>query len=307
MAGPTRAAGHPDYSSSGTVKFIPEIWSGKLAPKWYKTTVFGSIANTDYEGEVRNKGDKVQIRLRPTITISDYEVGGGLTYEKPTSTAIQLELNRAKYFGVECNDVDRIQSDLQLMDEFSDDASEQMQITIDSDVLGGIYSSASATNAGATAGTISSSYNLGTAAAARSVTSSNILHVIAEHGAVLDEANVPQTGRWIVIPVWMCYRVKVSDLKDASLAGDGTSIFRNGRLGMLDRFEVYMSNNLNVSGSNTDIIAGHKQAVTFASQITQVETLKNPNDFGDIVRGLNVYGYKVVNGDGITHGVVTPG
>lgn len=247
------------------------------------------------------------IRVRPTITIRDYEIGGGLTYEKPTQADIELNLDRAKYFGVELEDVDEVQSDLMLMDEFTDDAAEQMKITVDTDILGGIYSQASATNAGTTAGAISSSFNLGSAASALSVTKANVVDVISRHGAALDEVNVPETGRWIVLPAWMCYKIKNSDLKDASLAGDGTSILRNGRVGMIDRFEVFMSNSLAVSGSNTNIISGHKQAVTFASQITKVEPIRNPNDFGDIVRGLNVYGYKVVNGDGITHGVVTPG
>lgn len=70
---------------------------------------------------------------------------------------------------------------------------------------------------------------------------------------------------------------------------------------------VYESNNLSATSTYTNIIAGHKQALAFASQITKVENLRNPNDFGDLVRGLNVYGYKVVNGDGIAHGVVAPG
>jgi len=307
MAGyPTRAAGHPDYSSTSNSKFIPAIWAGKIAPKFYKTTVLGDISNTDYEGDVRNKGDSVHIRTRPTVTIRDYEVGGGLTYEKPDSTDVDLLLNRAKYFGAEVNDVDAHQSDLNLMNEFTDDASEQMAITVDTDVLGGIYSSANASNAGVTAGAVSSSFNLGSAAAALSVTKANVIDIITRHCSVLDESNV-SGQKWIVLPIWMCNRIMNSDLKDASLSGDETSIIRNGRIGMISDMMIYKSNSLTVTGSNTNIIAGVKSCVAFAAQITKVEDLRNPNDFGDIVRGLNVYGYKVINDTGITHGVVTPG
>lgn len=310
MAGPTRASGHPDYASSGTTgtdsRFIPEIWSGKIAPKFYRTTVLGDITNNDWEGEVKQKGDIVTIRTRPTITVRDYEVGGGLTYEKPTSADLQLNLNRAKYWGVELEDVDRVQSDLMLMNEFSTDASEQMAITVDADVLGGIYSSASASNAGTTAGTVSSSFNLGSAASIVSITSANVIDYITRHASVLQEANI--TGQyWMVLPVWMCNRILNSDLKDASLSGDSESIVRNGRVGKIADTTIYMSNQLKVVGSGTNIISGVKSCVAFASQITKVEDLRNPNDFGDIIRGLNVYGYKVVNGDGITHGVVQPG
>ena len=303
----SRAAGHPNYGSGSTSNFVPALWSGMLAPKFYATTVFGAIANTDWEGEIKGKGDKVYIRVRPTIAIRDYDVGGGLNYEKPEQADVELLVDKAKYWGVEINDVDEYQSDINMMEIFSDDATEQMQIAVDTDVLGGIYSQAAATNAGTAAGAKSSSFNLGSAASAVSITSANVIDYITRHGAVLDEVNIPQQGRWMVLPPWMCYKVKNSDLKDASLAGDGTSILRNGRIGMIDRFEIYMSNNLTVTGSNTNIISGHSKGVTFASQITKVENLMNPNDFGTIVRGLNVYGYKVVNADTMTHGVVTPG
>lgn len=219
---------------------------------------------------------------------------------------MDLALDRAKYFGVEVNDVDATQSDLKLMNEFTDDASEQMAIAIDTDILGGIYSQANASNAGVTAGAVSSSFDLGSAAVPESITKANVVDYITRHCSVLDESNIIGQ-KWIVLPVWMCNRIMNSDLKDASLAGDSTSIIRNGKLGMIADMMVYKSNNLTVTGSNTNIIAGVSSCVTFASQITKVEDLRNPNDFGDLVRGLNVYGYKVVNDTGITHGVVTPG
>ena len=136
MAGPNRAAGHPSYDSGGASPFIPEVWAGKMVTKFYATTVFGEISSNDYEGLISNLGDKVKIRTRPTIAISDYTIGGGLTYEKPTAPAVELQIDNAKSFAFELNDVDAYQSDQKLMDEFTDDASEQMQIVIDQDVLG---------------------------------------------------------------------------------------------------------------------------------------------------------------------------
>lgn len=92
--------------------------------------------------------------------------------------------------------------------------------------------------------------------------------------------------------------IKKSDLKDASLAGDGTSIMRNGRIGMIDRLMIYVSNLLNdqTDGSYTtyDAIAGHKSAISWASQMTKMESLRAESTFGTLVRGLNVYGYKVL-------------
>ncbi len=305
MAGPTRDAGHPDYSSSSSSGFIPQIWSGKMIEKLYKNTVFGEIANTDYEGEIKSKGDTVQIRTTPSITISDYDIGGGLNYQKPTSAKVELSIDRAKYFAFEVNDVDAYQADIKLMDDWSNDAGQQMKIAIDGDVLGSIYADVAAANAGATAGVDSSGYNLGATGAPVSIDKTNAIDYLVDCGSVLWEQNVPETDRWIVIPSWYANLLKKSDLKDASMTGDGTSLMRNGRLGMIDQFTVYVSNNMGktVDGANsvTNILFGHKKALTFASQMTEMETLKNPNDFGDLVRGLNVFGFKVIDPNAMGH------
>lgn len=307
MAGPTRAVGAPDYSSSGTAGFIPEIWSGKLVEKLYASTCFGEIANTDYSGEIKNQGDTVQIRTVPSITIRDYEIGGGLTYEKPTSDKVELQIDKAKYFAFEVNDIDRYQADIKLMDEFSNDGGEQMKIAIDTDIMARHYADVSADNAGATAGVKSDAINLGAAGAPVLVTKDNVLDLIVDCATVLDEQNVPETGRWILLPAWMTGMLKKSDLKDASIMGDAQSVFRNGKIGQLDRFTVYGTNNLSVvadvtaAKNCTNVMFGHKKALTFASQMTQMETLKNPNDFGNLVRGLNVYGSKVIDPKAIGH------
>jgi hypothetical protein len=98
--------------------------------------------------------------------------------------------------------------------------------------------------------------------------------------------------------------IKKSELKDASLTGDSTSPVRNGRLGMIDRFTLYVSHNLNVSSGKTSIIAGHKMGFTFASQMTEMETIRAQSTFGNIVRGLQVYGYKVTKPEALAQAVV---
>lgn len=299
MAGPTRDAGHPDYSSTSTSGFIPQVWSGKLVEKLYISTVFAEISNTDYEGEIKNKGDTVEIRTTPSITINDYVIGGGLTYEKPTSDKVELHIDKAKYFAFEVNDVDAYQSDIQLMDDWSDDAGQQMKIAIDKVILGDVYADVAAANAGATAGVDSSSYDMGVTGTPLAVTKANVLDIIVDTGSVLDEQNVPDTDRWIVLPTWMAGMLKKSELRDASIMGDSTSAFRNGKLGTLDRYTVYVSNNMakTVDGTDTvtNAIFGHKKALTFASQMTKMEQIDNPSDFGQLVRGLNVFGYEMID------------
>ena len=301
--------------------FIPEVWSGKLQVKFYKSTVLGEITNNDWEGEIKGQGDKVHIRTIPTITIRSYTKGQNLTSEVPQSTPLELLIDKGKYFAVVLDDVDAVQADVKLMDMFTNDASQQMKISIDGDVLGNVYADAAAANKGAAAGAISGDINLGATGAPRQCTSSNVLDMILDMGQVLDEQNVPEDGRWVVIPAWMASLVKRSDLKQAYLTGDSVTPLRNGKIGMIDRFTVYVSNNLakvtdlgadaasGGTGANADaaawrILAGTRDAISFASQITNVESLRAQSTFGNIMRGLNVYGYKVTKPEALVAGYV---
>lgn len=293
--------GYPQYSYNGDPAgsaFIPEIWSGKLQVKFYKSTVLGEITNNDWEGEIKNQGDTVHIRSIPTITISSYEKGMNLSNQVPTSTPLELTIDYGKYFSVIVDDVDAVQADVKLMDIFTNDAGEQMKIAIDNDVLNNVAADAAAANQGANAGAISGDIDLGTTGASVALDKNNILDAILSCGQVLDEQNVPEDGRWMVIPAWMSSMLKTSDLRQAYLTGDSESPLRNGKIGMIDRFTLYVSNNLDVvddGGTNSwHVLSGTRDAISFASQITNVETLRAQTTFGNIVRGLNVYGFKVV-------------
>ena len=255
------------------------------------------VTNNDYAGEISGQGDKVIIRTVPTLQINDYSSGQNLTSQRPTASNIELLIDQGKYWQAVVDDVQAVQADIDLMNMWSADAAEQMKIAIDTAVLGGIAPDVSADNKGTTAGRISNNINLGTTGSAIALTKVNVIDYILDLGQTLDEQNVPETGRWVILPAWACTLLKKSDLKDASLTGDGTSVIRNGRLGMLDRFTLYSSNLLpHVTDSTFDtfsIFAGTKDAVAYASQLTKVETLRAESTFGDIMRGLNVFGFKV--------------
>jgi len=176
------------------------------------------------------------------ITIKTYVKGQTLSVENPDKPKLQLVIDKGEYFACVEDDVDKVQSDINLMDTWSKDASERMKIKIDQRVLTDILPDISADNKGATAGRISNNIDLGT------------------------------TG---------C------------------------RLGMIDRFTVYMSHNLSVSSGKFSIIAGHKMGFTFASQMTNMETIRSESTFGNIIRGLQVYGYKVVKPEALSQGIIT--
>jgi hypothetical protein len=295
------AGGRPNYSGN----FIPEIWSGKLIENFYDATVLAAIANTDYEGEIRQHGDTVNIRTTPEITIKTYVKGQTLSVENPDKPKLQLIIDKGEYFACIEDDVDKVQSDIALMDQWSKDASERMKIKIDQRVLTDILPGISALNKGATAGRISGDIDLGTTGSALAIDKTNVIDLIVDMGTVLDEANAPEQDRFLVIPAKMAGYIKRSDLKDASLTGDSMTPLRNGRLGMIDRFTLYVSHNLNVSSGKFSVVGGHKMGFTFASQMTNMETIRSETTFGNIIRGLQVYGYQVVKPEALTQAVIT--
>jgi hypothetical protein len=292
-----------------TGKFIPEIWSGKLQVKFYLSTCLTEITNNDWEGEIKDQGDKVIIRQVPNITIRDYLKGLTLTHEVPEAAKLELLIDKGKYFAVVVDDVDKVQTDVKLMDMFTGDAAQQMKTTVESTVFNAVYTDAAAGNFGANAGVKSGGLNLGAVGFPLQITKTNVIDWIIDMGLCLDEQNVPETGRWVLLPPWIAAMIKRSDLKDASLAGDGTSIMRNGRVGVIDRFTIYTSNNVHqvldlgadgaTGGTTTNAdaqawncMAGTRDAISFASQITKMETLRSTATFGNILRGLNVFGFK---------------
>jgi hypothetical protein len=295
--GVPRASGIPDYGPSGTVKFLPEVWSGKLVEKFYKTTVFGEIASTDYEGEIAGFGANVIIRTIPDITVSDYVIGEGLTPQYPSRNSVTLSIDKAKSFNVALNTVDSRQSDLDLADVFANDGSMQLRIAADADMLETIPADVSADNSGSTAGADSNDIDLGTAASPRAISAANAVELFTDMGQVLDEQSVSDEGRWTVIPPWLTNLIKNSELKIASLAGDGVSILRNGKVGEIDRFTIYQSRNILRQTSPavaSYVMFGHSAGLTFAAQIVECQMIDNPSDFGYLIRGLMVYGFEVI-------------
>jgi hypothetical protein len=326
---PVTGSGVFDTNPSYSGAFIPTLWSGKLLAKFYQNTMLSEVSNTDYEGELKNQGDTVRIRLAPSISISDYTIGQNLTYEVPTPIFQDMQVTKGKYFGVQVNDVLAYQADMNMMNMFTEDAAKQLKIAIENEVFFNSFvtEGPAAQNEGATAGKISAAYNLGTdIAPIDQATPENVLKAILRMSTVLDEQNVPEDGRFLIISPFDRQLLMQSSIAQAYFTGDQSSVIRTGKIGMLDRFSVYVSNLLPrgeaakalVAGlsatsggaavSNAKarrlMVAGTKAATSFAMTINKTEPLRNQTDFGDIVRGLAVYGRKVVKPEALVTALV---
>ena len=277
------------FSTGATseVNFIPEVFSKLLQAKFYSKSILPEISNTDYEGEISGQGDKIVVRTVPAVTINDY--AGTITTQELTTAKVEMLIDKAKYYSFKVDDVLAAQADINMLESASTDASEGMRIAVETDVLAGAVTGAT------------------TIGAQTTITSSNILENILVLSKTLDELNIPEEGRFIVLSPEFISMLKQSELRQAYLTGDATSPLRNGLVGMVDRFKVFQSNMVYTPASGGDagythVLAGHPKALSFASQFTNTETVRMESTFGDQVRGLKVYGSKVITPDALCVG-----
>jgi len=324
---------NPTYTGG----FIPQLWSKKLNAKYYVDNQLTEIVNTNWEGEIKAQGDSVRIRTAPTLAVADYVVGTNLSYQVPAPVYQDMVIDKGKSFAFQVNDVLAAQADIDLMNMFMTDAAKQLKIAIADEVyfetMVGAAAAATATrpaavaNQGALAGIKSAALNLGTdAAPVSTATAGNLLTLILQMSAALDEQNVPEEGRFLLLSPYDRQVLMQTSLAQAYFTGDNSSIVRTGLIGTIDRFKVYVSNMLprgaaakawvpssidpatgaayTGAAARRMIVGGHKDAISFANQVNKTEQVRNPNDFGDFVRGLSVYGRKVVKPEALAIGVV---
>lgn len=302
------AAGVPSIGSE-LMQYIPVLYAGKTIKRYYENSILPFISNTDYEGMIRKQGSEVRIRSVPEIAIEDHAIGDVITNQRPITQSQTLLIDKAKRWSFIIEDIEQVQTDLKnRVSEWSQNAAENLDAHIITEVLEDVPSQVGTGNFGATAGIRSGQIDLGTDTTGGQIdlTQVNIMEKIVQLGATLDEQNAPDEGRWLLIDPLTAALLKSSDIKDASLSGDGKSPFRSGLVGRLDRFTVFQTNRLSTQMTTggtpvktTNMLFGNNEALTFATQLTKNKIQDDPNGFDMIYRGLQVYGYKVVKPEAI--------
>jgi hypothetical protein len=272
----------------GLENFNPTIWSAKLFVRLRKNLAFSGLVNNDYEGEISGYGDTVKINEIGPVTINDYAKHGTLTYQQLDSAQKELKINQAKSFSFVIDDIDRAQNNPKVMNGAMDEASYAIADTIDQ-FIAGLYAEAGITNA---------TY-LGTAATAITVTSGNVISTISYMSRYMDEANVPAGNRVLVVKPWVHQKLLLAEVGGISASAvpkvfdDGA--LTSGYIGDALGFRIIVSNNVKEAASGVSaIMAFNRSAISYAGQVADVEALKLQTTFGNAVRGLYVFGAKVV-------------
>lgn len=272
--------------------FIPELWSARLLYALEKAHVATNLVNRNYEGEISNHGDTVHINTIGAITVKSYTKNTDIDAPETLTTTDQtLVIDQAKYFNFQVDDVDKVQAAGELVDTAMGRAAYALADVSDAYLLGVIAAGAAAGN------------TIGSAAAPIALTGSNVYENIVKLKTKLDKANVPNTGRTIVVPPDVHSLLLLDDRFAKSTATAGQEALINGLVGRIAGFDVYMSNNVK-TGTGTDtgktpyfeITAQITDATTYAEQIIKTEAYRMESRFADAVKGLHVYGAKVTDG-----------
>lgn len=272
--------------------FIPGLWSARLLYALETAHVATNLVNRNYEGEISNHGDTVHINTIGAITVKSYTKNTDIDAPETLTTTDQtLVIDQAKYFNFQVDDVDKVQAAGELVDTAMSRAAYALADVSDAYLLGVIAAGAAAGN------------TIGSAAAPIALTASNVYENIVKLKTKLDKANVPNTGRTIVVPPDVHSLLLLDDRFAKSTATAGQEALINGLVGRIAGFDVYMSNNVK-TGTGTDtgktpyfeITAQITDATTYAEQIIKTEAYRMESRFADAVKGLHVYGAKVTDG-----------
>ena len=304
------------YGNLPSGNFTPQIFSQKVQKFFRRASVVEDITNTDYAGEIENFGDTVKIIKEPTITVQDYARGTAVSTQDLADDQITLIVDQGSYFAFKVDDIEERQSHVNFEALATSSGAYSLKRNYDFNVLKHIYDNA-ATSAGNT-GTDGSPID-GDAAV------DTLADVVSAAKTVLDGNDVPEENRWLVAPpaFFQQLRKAGAKLSDQSVLADGgASQIRNGMVTdkPLFGFNMYMTNAIAVSSGNAAnktfgssganeyaFLYGHMSAVATANHIAKTELIRDPDSFADIVRGLHVFGRKILRADAVYSGVITIG
>lgn len=260
--------------------FAPEIWSQLLNFSLKKSLVSMNITNQDYEGEITNAGDTVHITRPSAVTVNSYSLRSNITVQEPAETQLDLAIDQQDYFAIDVEDIEQVQSNVALIPAYLEEANYSLADDADQYVFG-LYTAADASNV----------------VTKTTLAANTIWDKITEAKRRLSLNNVPHQGRWMVLSPYEIELLEQStEFQRASELGD--DVARNGFAGRAAGFDIFESNNLTEASDGSNVVRhcvfGHRIACTFANQVAKVEMQRRELRFSDLVKGLHVYGAKVI-------------
>ncbi len=263
--------------------FKPELWSKELLRKINDSGVMLECVNRNWEGEIKSHGDTVHIQKIGNVTVGDYG-DDAISYEKLDGETDTLIINQKKYFAFCVDDIEKVQANIEYMQKYIDQAKKSCVLVQDTFLLGKAADATTKNQMGDITLTKTNAYD----------TLIDLRTLLADANAI-DSAGLGADGKrpfLVVNPKIGGLIRKCEQFTHATAIGDAN--IRRGAIGTFAGFDIKESTNLKAATDKTLIMAGTTEAITFASQIVKLETIRDKDFFQDLVRGLYVYGAKTV-------------
>jgi hypothetical protein len=299
------AAGYPSYD------FLTSChMSDQLLSRFYCSTIYNEIMDMSALNEALNGAFAITFRKQPTAKVHKYYKDMVLKHDTFSTDVATLTLTEAVYYSLKVDEIDRtfIEDWDMWVDRYLEAVTRQVRLQIDAEILCSLYTKADCHNKGAQAGCSSGMYNLGTPGAPRSVNSANVGEIFQELSAVLDEACIPETDRWIILPPEFKRILANSAWGQCCLNELAQALYLNGRLpGSIAGFTIYVSNRLSrvfdpvVNKWVYNIIAGWNGSAAFAAALQRNRIAQPADSFDTMYQGLMVYGWDVLYPEGLLH------
>lgn len=261
--------------------FIPEIWSKKLNQLLEKNCVMMQCVNRNWEGEIKQQGDKVKIITPAPVSVSTL-TSDNITYSSLNPTSQELEIDQKKFFAFKIDDVAKVQSNADIMEAHLANAKKAIEEVQDTYLLG-MHTSVTVEN------------TVGSEESPITLDKSTIYEQFVKLALALKNSDAVSVGAkpWVVInPAIESYLLQSPEFINAYKVADET--LREGAIGRIAGMDVLVSTNLVDVDSKYYVLAGTNEAITFASQLAKIESLRDKDSFSDLVRGLYLYGAKTV-------------
>lgn len=287
--------------------FVPEIWNASLLTALRKNLIYAGpgVINTDYEGDIAQAGDTVRITSISRPTVSDYSPGvTTISPQQLVDANRTLVIDQVKYWAFQVDDVNQRQAAGDIIGPATSEAAYALADVMDQYVAG-LYTQAQAANVAAPVSIDTTPDGTGNATwAYQSALAYDTILIPLK--VKLDEANVPTAGRYCVLPPWL-HGVMLRDPRFVKVNESGTDQgLRNGQVGRAAGFDILMSNNVpSPSATVFAVTAGTSAAITWATQISKTEAYRPESSFSDAVKGLALYGSRVIRPESLAYCLVT--
>ena len=282
-----------NYNNLPNGNFSPIIYSQKVQKFFRTASVAEAITNTDYAGEIENFGDTVNIIKEPVVSVSSYTRGAVVNIQEIVDDQLQLTVDQANAFAFKVDDIEERHSHINFESVSTSSGAYALKNAYDQNIIAAMFAGPSSSSPDHVIGSDGSGVDTGFDSS-----ETDPVDIISKHARLLNLQDVPEENRWFLGSPEFYEQLGQASSKLMSDTSGNAAPLRNGKVyeGKVMNMELYMTNNFAASSTSNffKVLSGHMSSTATANHIAKIEVIRDTDSFSDVVRGLHVFGRKVL-------------